>query len=156
MFQAYDAKLPLGENRHPDSEHAPPMEADTDLLAWMEDVLGIVPAPWEVHEGESPAETATLMDKSTQVWADKRSDYPYEIDGVVFKLDNLEQRERLGMTAHHPRWALAWKFPLKRRFPSFSMSNGKPGERETSPVARIAPQRVGGVTVEEHHPAQRR
>ena len=149
VFQAYDAKLPLGENRHPDSEHAPLMEADTDLLAWMEDVLGIVPAPWEVHEGESPAETATLMDKSTQVWADKRSDYPYEIDGVVFKLDNLEQRERLGMTAHHPRWALAWKFPPEEAFSvllDVEWQTGRTGN--ITPVARIAPQRVGGVTVE--------
>ena len=149
VFQAYDAKLPLGENRHPDSEHAPPMEVDTDLLAWMEDVLGIVPAPWEVHEGESPAETATLMDKSTQVWADKRSDYPYEIDGVVFKLDNLEQRERLGMTAHHPRWALAWKFPPEEAFSvllDVEWQTGRTGN--ITPVARIAPQRVGGVTVE--------
>ena len=149
VFQAYDAKLPLGENRHPDSEHAPPREVDTDLLAWMEDVLGIVPAPWEVHEGESPAETATLMDKSTQVWADKRSDYPYEIDGVVFKLDNLEQRERLGMTAHHPRWALAWKFPPEEAFSvllDVEWQTGRTGN--ITPVARIAPQRVGGVTVE--------
>ena len=149
VFQAYDAKLPLGENRHPDSEHAPLMEVDTDLLAWMEDVLGIVPAPWEVHEGESPAETATLMDKSTQVWADKRSDYPYEIDGVVFKLDNLEQRERLGMTAHHPRWALAWKFPPEEAFSvllDVEWQTGRTGN--ITPVARIAPQRVGGVTVE--------
>ena len=149
VFQAYDAKLPLGENRHPDSEHAPLIEVDTDLLAWMEDVLGIVPAPWEVHEGESPAETATLMDKSTQVWADKRSDYPYEIDGVVFKLDNLEQRERLGMTAHHPRWALAWKFPPEEAFSvllDVEWQTGRTGN--ITPVARIAPQRVGGVTVE--------
>jgi DNA ligase (NAD+) len=149
VFQAYDAKLPLGENRHPDSEHAPLMEVDTDLLAWMEDVLGIVPAPWEVHEGESPAETATFMDKSTQVWADKRSDYPYEIDGVVFKLDNLEQRERLGMTAHHPRWALAWKFPPEEAFSvllDVEWQTGRTGN--ITPVARIAPQRVGGVTVE--------
>ena len=149
VFQAYDAKLPLGDNRHPDSEHAPLMEVDTDLLAWMEDVLGIVPAPWEVHEGESPAETATLMDKSTQVWADKRSDYPYEIDGVVFKLDNLEQRERLGMTAHHPRWALAWKFPPEEAFSvllDVEWQTGRTGN--ITPVARIAPQRVGGVTVE--------
>ena len=149
VFQAYDAKLPLGESRHPDSEHAPPMENDTDLLVWMEDVLGIVPAPWEVHEGESPALTASLMDESTQSWSQKRSDYAYEIDGVVFKLDHLEQRERLGMTAHHPRWALAWKFPPEEAFSvllGVEWQTGRTGN--ITPVARIAPQRVGGVTVE--------
>ena len=149
VFQAYDAKLPLGEARHPDSEDVPPMENDTDLLVWMEDVLGIVPAPWELHDGESPALTATLMDESTQLWTQKRSDYAYEIDGVVFKLDNLVQRERLGMTAHHPRWALAWKFPPEEAYSvllDVEWQTGRTGN--ITPVARIAPQRVGGVTVE--------
>ena len=149
VFQAYDAKLPLGENRHPDSEPAPSMENDTDMLVWMEDLLGIVPAPWEVHEGESSSETATLMDNSTQVWAKQRGDYAYEIDGVVFKLDHLGQRERLGMTAHHPRWALAWKFPPEEASSvllDVEWQTGRTGN--ITPVARIAPQRVGGVTVE--------
>ena len=66
VFQAYDAKLPLGKDRHPDSESAPSMENDTDLLVWLEEVLGILPAPWEVHEGESPALTASLMDEATR------------------------------------------------------------------------------------------
>ncbi len=149
VFQAYDAKLPLGEDRHPDSEPAPPMENDTDMLAWMEDSLGIVPAPWEVHEGASPSETAAIMDHSTQVWAEKRGDYAFEIDGVVFKLDHLGQRERLGMTAHHPRWALAWKFPPEEASSvllDVEWQTGRTGN--ITPVARIAPQRVGGVTVE--------
>lgn len=112
VFQAYDAKVPLGENRHPDSTPVPSMEHDTDLLAWMEDTLGIVPAPWELHLAETPSATTTLLDEATQRWTGKREGYAYEIDGVVFKLDNLAQRERLGMTAHHPRWALAWKLSL--------------------------------------------
>ncbi|MCH1537159.1 MAG: hypothetical protein L7S48_01970, partial [Candidatus Poseidonia sp.] len=94
VFQAYDAKVPLGEHRHPDSEPVPEMENDTDMLVWLEDVLGIVPAPWELHEGDSPSHAASLMERSTQTWTGKRSDYAYEIDGVVFKLDNLAQRER--------------------------------------------------------------
>ena len=111
VFQAYDAKLPQGDDRHPDSDSVPDMVNDTDVLVWMEDNLGIVPAPWEVHEAATPAQTAHLMDKSTEEWTVKRNDHPYEIDGVVFKLDDLAGREQLGMTAHHPRWALAWKFP---------------------------------------------
>ena len=68
---------------------------------------------------------------------------------MVFKLDNLVQRERLGMTAHHPRWALAWKFPPEEAFSvllDVEWQTGRTGN--ITPVARIAPQRVGGVTVE--------
>jgi DNA ligase (NAD+) len=78
-----------------------------------------------------------------------RSSYEYEIDGVVFKLDDLAQREILGMTAHHPRWALAWKFPSQEAHSvllGVDWQTGRTGA--ITPVARIAPQMVGGVTVE--------
>ena len=149
VFQAYDAKIPTGEHRHPDSTAVPEMDNDTDMLVWMEDTLGIVPAPWEIHAASTPSETAALLDNATVGWTGKRSGYAYEIDGVVFKLDNLEQRERLGMTAHHPRWALAWKFPPEEAFSvllDVEWQTGRTGN--ITPVARIAPQRVGGVTVE--------
>ena len=149
VFQAYDAQLPVGEDRHPDSTEPPSMRLDTDVLVWLEDTLGIVPAPWEVHEATSPSATAALLDQATVRWTDKRGEYGFEIDGVVFKLDDLDQRERLGMTAHHPRWALAWKFPPEEAFSvllDVEWQTGRTGN--ITPVARIAPQRVGGVTVE--------
>ncbi|MGB0951035.1 MAG: hypothetical protein ACPGWQ_03455, partial [Poseidonia sp.] len=149
VFQAYDAKLPTGEHRHPDSVAVPAMANDTDMLVWLEDTLGIVPAPWQIHVAATSSETAALLDEATIAWTGKRSGYAYEIDGVVFKLDNLEQRERLGMTAHHPRWALAWKFPPEEAFSvllDVEWQTGRTGN--ITPVARIAPQRVGGVTVE--------
>ena len=149
VFQAYDAKVPAGEHRHPDSDPVPVMNNDTDMLAWMEDRLGIVPAPWEVHEGATPSEAAQLLHASTMNWTEKRASYAFEIDGVVFKLDNLAQREQLGMTAHHPRWALAWKFPPEEAtsvLMAVEWQTGRTGN--ITPVARIAPQRVGGVTVE--------
>ncbi len=149
VFQAYDAKIPLGTDRHPDSQTVPDMALDTEMLAWMEDNLGIVAAPWEVHEGLTPSETARSLHEATAEWTSNRSTYPYEIDGVVFKLDGLEQRELLGMTAHHPRWALAWKFPPEEATSvllAVEWQTGRTGN--ITPVARIAPQRVGGVTVE--------
>ena len=149
VFQAYDAKLPQGDDRHPDSDSVPDMVNDTDVLVWMEDNLGIVPAPWEVHEAATPAQTAHLMDKSTEEWTVKRTDHPYEIDGVVFKLDDLAGREQLGMTAPQPRGALAWKFPPEDAYSvllNVEWQTGRTGN--ITPVARIAPQRVGGVTVE--------
>ena len=149
VFQAYDAKIPTAEHRHPDSVTVPDMDNDTDMLVWLEDTLGIVPAPWEIHAAATPSETAALLDKATAGWTQKRGGYAYEIDGVVFKLDDLEQRERLGMTAHHPRWALAWKFPPEEAYSvlmDVEWQTGRTGN--ITPVARIAPQRVGGVTVE--------
>src|SRR5699024_8794812 len=46
-----------------------------------------------------------------QYWTEKRPDLPYEIDGIVIKVDNLSQQEALGFTARNPRWATAYKFP---------------------------------------------
>ncbi|MGB1679270.1 MAG: NAD-dependent DNA ligase LigA [Poseidonia sp.] len=149
VFQAYDAQVPVGADRHPDSQPVPSFDNDTDMLAWMEDTLGIVPAPWTLHDGTTPAEAAGLLDEATQVWTERRAGYAYEIDGVVFKLDNLAGRDALGMTAHHPRWALAWKFPPEEAtsvLMDVEWQTGRTGN--ITPVARIAPQRVGGVTVE--------
>ncbi|MDA8839442.1 NAD-dependent DNA ligase LigA [Candidatus Poseidonia alphae] len=149
VFQAYDAQFPRGENRHPDSMEIPSFRYDTEILAWMEESLGIQPAKWALHDGESPATTGTLLFDQSQDWLSQRSAYRFEIDGVVFKLDDLAQRETLGMTAHHPRWALAWKFPPEEAtsvLMGVEWQTGRTGN--ITPVARIAPQRVGGVTVE--------
>ena len=149
VFQAYDAQVPLGDDRHPDSEPVPNMDNDTAMLVWMEDELGIVPAPWEVHEGcVTPAETATLMDDATAAWTEKRGTYAYEIDGVVFKLDNLEQRDVLGMTAHHPRWALAWKFPPEEATSVLLDVEWQTGRTGNILLLRASHPNVGGVTVE--------
>ena len=70
-------------------------------------------------------------------------------DGIVFKLDSLEQRERLGSTAHHPRWALAWKFPPEEASTVLMDVDWQVGRTGTvTPVARVAPVTVSGVTVE--------
>jgi len=136
IFQAYDVKFP---------NNSPIVENDSELLQWLKDA-GIEPAPWTVFDLENPEKE---MIKHTQEWSGKRSKYEYEIDGIVFKLDNLNQRELLGMTAHHPRWALAWKFPsqeAKSVLLDLDWQTGRTGV--VTPVGRIAPQMVGGVTVE--------
>ena len=136
VFCAYDVKFP---NESPDTVN------DSELLSWLQEV-GIEPAPWEIFSSESPQKE---MIEYTSKWSAKRATYEYEIDGIVFKLDNLEQRENLGMTAHHPRWALAWKFPSQEAHSvllGVDWQTGRTGA--VTPVARIAPQMVGGVTVE--------
>lgn len=136
VFWAYDVKFP---NESPNATN------DSELLSWLQKV-GIEPAPWEVFDSESPQKE---MIAHTENWRGLRPSYEFEIDGIVFKLDNLEQRENLGMTAHHPRWALAWKFPSQEAISVLLDVDWQTGRTGTvTPVARIAPQMVGGVTVE--------
>lgn len=77
-----------------------------------------------------------------------RDDLSYEIDGVVVKLDNLAARDELGVTAHHPRWAFAFKFPPRRevtRILKIVPSVGRTGV--VTPGAIMRPVELGGVTV---------
>ena len=77
-----------------------------------------------------------------------RDDLDYEIDGVVIKLDDLDAREDLGATSHHPRWALAFKFEPRKeitRIERIAVSVGRTGK--LTPVALLRPVEVGGVTV---------
>ena len=77
-----------------------------------------------------------------------RDDLDYEIDGVVIKLNDLDAREDLGATSHHPRWALAVKFEPRKevtRIERIAVSVGRTGK--LTPVALLRPVEVGGVTV---------
>ncbi|MEX2293662.1 MAG: NAD-dependent DNA ligase LigA [Acidimicrobiales bacterium] len=77
-----------------------------------------------------------------------RHDLPYEIDGVVVKIDDLARREELGATSKAPRWAIAYKFPPEERTTKLldiMVSVGRTGR--ATPFAVLAPVFVGGVTV---------
>jgi DNA ligase (NAD+) len=79
---------------------------------------------------------------------EKREELPYEIDGMVVKVNDLQLQEKLGMTSHHPRWAIAFKFKARQgtsKLLSVEFQVGRTGA--VTPVAKIAPVMVGGVTV---------
>lgn len=81
-------------------------------------------------------------------WETKRDSLPYEIDGVVVKIDSVEQQERLGWTAKAPRWAIAFKYPARQAstvLENIEVQVGRTGA--LTPVAHLKPVSLSGVTV---------
>jgi DNA ligase (NAD+) len=81
-------------------------------------------------------------------WETRRDSLPYEIDGVVVKLDSIAQQQQLGYRARAPRWAIAFKYPARQAITSvegIEVQVGRTGA--LTPVARLQPVEVGGVTV---------
>ncbi len=77
-----------------------------------------------------------------------RDDLPYEIDGMVIKVNNLALQDKMGMTSHHPRWAIAYKFKARQgttKLIAVEFQVGRTGA--VTPVAKLEPVAVGGVTV---------
>lgn len=90
-----------------------------------------------------------------EVWAfiqemtEKRNSLPYEIDGIVIKVNNLEWQERLGYTAKVPKWAIAYKFPAEEvttKLKDIIFTIGRTGQ--ITPNAVLEPVRVAGSTVQ--------
>jgi len=81
-------------------------------------------------------------------WEAKRDSLPYEIDGVVVKVNNLEQQARLGATAKNPRWAISFKFKAERAetlLEKITWQVGRTGI--VTPVAELQPVQLAGTTV---------
>ena len=83
-----------------------------------------------------------------QEFEQKRDELPYEIDGMVIKVNDLDLQDKLGMTTHHPRWAIAFKFKARQatsKLLSVEFQVGRTGS--ITPVAKIEPVPIGGVVV---------
>lgn len=81
-------------------------------------------------------------------WTEQRPNLPYEIDGIVIKVDDLNQQEQLGYTAKSPRWAIAYKFPAEEvltKLLDIELSIGRTGV--VTPTAILEPVRIDGSTV---------
>ncbi len=81
-------------------------------------------------------------------WTEKRSTLPYDIDGIVVKVDSLKQQEKLGHTAKSPRWAIAYKFPAEEAITileNIEVNVGRTGV--ITPTAELKPVLLAGTTV---------
>ncbi|MCM0033467.1 NAD-dependent DNA ligase LigA [Sandarakinorhabdus limnophila] len=107
-------------------------------------------ASWGFDAGSLAVGDAT-MEQCLAFTADlerRRADLPFDIDGVVYKVERLDWQERLGQVARSPRWAVAHKFPAEKAetlLEAIDIQVGRTGA--LTPVARLAPVTVGGVVV---------
>jgi DNA ligase (NAD+) len=111
------------------------------------------PLPASPHEvsGEAERTLCSGIDAVIdfcQAWQARRDDYPYEVDGMVVKVDSLELQARCGYTTHHPRWAIAFKFQARQattRLRDVEFQVGKTGA--ITPVAKLEPVPLAGVVI---------
>lgn len=114
----------------------------SEMLTW----LGSMGLP--VNDVSAVLDTPAEVERWILDRADKRHSDDYETDGVVVKVDDLAQRDRLGSTARAPRWAIAYKFPPEERttlLENIHVSIGRTGR--ATPFAQLEPVFVGGSTV---------
>ncbi len=103
---------------------------------------------------KTPYEELNIYDNTDKLltycneWEQKRDSYPYEIDGMVLKVNSLSAQEEVGSTSHHPRWAMAFKFKARQastKLLDVIFNVGRTGA--VTPVAKLKPVQIGGVTV---------
>jgi DNA ligase (NAD+) len=86
--------------------------------------------------------------KTCEMWRTNREQYPYEIDGVVIKLNDLKLQELSGATAHHPRWAIAFKFDARQAATKLERVEFQVGRTGViTPVAKLQVVNVSGVNI---------
>ena len=125
----------------------------SDKEAFLQSHSGTLEMLWNI--GFRSPQKEKLVVKGIQAVIDHVGEYekmrdelPYEIDGMVIKINDLELQEKLGMTTHHPRWAMAFKFKARQgtsKLRNVEFQVGRTGA--ITPVAKIDPVLIGGTTV---------
>lgn len=114
------------------------------------EVLNVLP-DWGIRVNQSQNRKCEGMDEVAEAYRefkDTRESLPYEIDGMVCKVNSFEYQDILGFRSSSPRWAIAWKFPPKRgtsTITSIEVQIGRTGQ--LTPVAHLEPVDIGGVEV---------
>jgi DNA ligase (NAD+) len=135
FYAYYLFAKPAANSGKPVKRHSQTLEALTKL--------GFkVCAQWKV------CPTLDCVLKYCEAWDSKREKLPYEIDGIVIKVDEFAMQDELGFTAKAPRWAIAYKWPARQETTVVNdiiVQVGRTGA--LTPVAMLQPVQVGGVTV---------
>ena len=123
-------------------ERALAVEGQWELLAWLRE------AGFHVNPDVALCETREAVHAFCKRAIERREDLPYEIDGVVVKVNAFSQQESMGYTARAPRWAIAFKFPPEEKTTllcDITVQVGRTGK--LTPVAELEPVVVAGSTV---------
>ncbi|MGN0973772.1 MAG: NAD-dependent DNA ligase LigA [Bacilli bacterium] len=110
------------------------IEYQYDALNFMKE-LGFAVNP-NIRRAKDIKEVLSYIEE----WTEKRDNLPYEIDGIVIKVDNLEEQEKLGLTAKYPKWIIAYKFPAKEtltKLKEIKLTVGRTGQ--VTPNAILEP-----------------
>ena len=147
----------LGYAEGPDRKAAmSQFENHAQIIATLGQLGFKTPPPAALPGHNAPAQgaaeyVATSIDEAIafcDLWQESRDSYPYEIDGMVIKVNSLALQEKCGYTAHHPRWAIAFKFRARQAttiLRDVEFQVGKTGA--VTPVAKLEPVSLAGVTV---------
>lgn len=118
-----------------------PFKTHSETLDWMKE-CGFKVIPYAVFNN-----IENCIEEVVRI-GEKRGEYPFEIDGAVIKVNNLEQRRELGSTSKFPRWAAAYKYPPEKkatRLKNITVQVGRTGV--LTPKAELEPVRLAGTTV---------
>jgi DNA ligase (NAD+) len=119
-----------------------PKRRQSEVLAALAELHFKVSDDWELHHGIEAVER--YIDR----WEAKREKLPFEIDGIVIKVDEVALQNELGFTSKAPRWAIAYKYPAHQETTvvrEIGVQVGRTGV--LTPVAYMEPVQIGGVTV---------
>ncbi len=122
-----------------------PFERHSEATAWLSD-LGFR-TPRQPDELKVCVGIEEAIEHCLE-WEAKRDAYPFEIDGMVLKINRYEWWERCGYTAHHPRWAIAFKFKARQattRLVGVTFQVGRTGV--ITPVGKLEPVSLAGATI---------
>ena len=131
----------LGWSENGDGRAVP--DGHWETLAWLAE-LGL-PATPQAARHDDLEQVITACER----WTRRRDALPFDMDGVVIKVDDIGLQEDLGVVGREPRWAIAWKFPPQEAttvLREIAVNVGRTGS--LNPFARLEPVRVGGVTVQ--------